>query len=86
MNRYEAPNPANDNNDIYGKFEIGNAEWQRQCEEISNMAGELATLAAQAKYEVGGKAQVTRTIEMVQLAFALQEVLSQPRQHVGFTE
>jgi len=86
MKGFETPAPANDNNDIYGKFEIVGSEWQRHCAEVAGLSQELATLAEQAKHESGGKAQMARTIEMIQLALELQETLSQPRQHVGLTE
>lgn len=78
MHGFESATPANDNNDLYKKFEIELGPWHHQCEQISELAKELADLAARAKLETAGKAQMILTIEMAQLAIALQETLSQP--------
>jgi len=78
MMNFENSAPANDNADIYSKLEIDPATWERQCNEIQELANELAELAAEAKSETGGRAQVTRVIEMAQIAIALQGAVSQP--------
>ncbi len=85
MKGFETPEPANDNNDIYAKFEIASNEWEAQCEAVSSLARELAALADEAQLETGGKAQVIRSMEMIQLALALKDALSEPHTPVNLT-